>query len=887
MRAVIKFFAATSAVVLLGLESFAKPEIEGPADSGETATPAEQSVRPLRILTIGNSFSILMCKPNALPKAAALAGHPIDFAHLYRGGATLAAAWSYRGDASKYLLSSCFTSDANPLDSLTDTCITNVLKAVDWDVVTLQQASMSSYQSNTYAPHFQNLVSCIRQLAPNARIVWHMTWAYDRYSEKAWDFKGDIAQRDRMFDRIVEAYEANVASTAWKTIPTGYAFQLYRYRLPVTSPRDDFTYDEHQHLNDPDSTTGNPAGNYLETLTWCQALFGEMPTAEDYPPSAYSEHLDLSAEEVARLRQCAQDACQATSYRFYGQGTVDFNWTVTFRDDDGATLAVQSVTNGACAAPPAVTRQNAVLAGWTCQWPVGASEGVTTEALSATSAEVSAKKVYDNLAWTARWVVQTPYPPMPCAITTNALADASWGYEVLGLGPASNEVAIVFTNHLAIASWAAPADLTDVQFLVVGGGGGGGGDNKKSDGSMGGGGGGGGGVVTGVVYSIAQNAVISAKVGAGGTGGKAGTSTQSSSPYYYGAGMIGSSSTLGVNGVTYVTANAGGRDLGAKSTSASAQAYAGGRGGSSAGSRPKVTTRGEATKGSIDSSVTSLLTAELFGNQGGAGDASVSYASGGGGGATEEGGTPSDSSTGGKGGEGLASDITGTLAVYGSGGGGGTALSAGVGGLGGSGAGDGHRTGKGKGENALPNQGGGGGGGGGEANGGDGGSGIVVLRFRIEAVPADTNPTVDGFSVAPADVFTYARTTNAIVYPGTPTLTGAEGSQSISYNGVDIAVPDYYTAALTGNVITLVLNGNAKPVIANTTATPGIAVVDGKVRIHLANVRPTLYYAILTAASLDAAEWTPCGGYALGAADFEYDASSATRFYKAVARDVP
>ena len=66
---------------------------------------------------------------------------------------------------------------------------------------------------------------------------------------------------------------------------------------------------------------------------------------------------------------------------------------------------------------------------------------------------------------------------------------------------------------------------------------------------------------------------------------------------------------------------------------------------------------------------------------------------------------------------------------------------------------------------------------------------------------------------------------------------------------------------------------------------PGIAIVDGKVRIHLSNVKGALYYTILSATSLDADEWTPCGAAGLGQSDFEYDASGATRFYKASVRD--
>ena len=45
---------------------------------------------------------------------------------------------------------------------------------------------------------------------------------------------------------------------------------------------------------------------------------------------------------------------------------------------------------------------------------------------------------------------------------------------------------------------------------------------------------------------------------------------------------------------------------------------------------------------------------------------------------------------------------------------------------------------------------------------------------------------------------------------------------------------------------------------------PGIVIVGGKVHIHLGNVKSALYYTILTATSLDAGNWTPCGSYELG-----------------------
>ncbi len=150
---------------------------------------------------------------------------------------------------------------------------------------------------------------------------------------------------------------------------------------------------------------------------------------------------------------------------------------------------------------------------------------------------------------------------------------------------------------------------------------------------------------------------------------------------------------------------------------------------------------------------------------------------------------------------------------------------------------------------------------------------------------SDLLPQVAGEDVAAADVFTKAKTTKSIVYPTAPTITGDEGAQVISFGGVDVNVPDYYTATLTGTTVTLALNDNAKPAIANEGTTPGIELVGGKVRLHLSNVKGGLYYTILSATSLDG-DWTPCGAAGLGQANFEYDAISTTRFYKAAVTDV-
>ena len=318
-----------------------------------------------------------------------------------------------------------------------------------------------------------------------------------------------------------------------------------------------------------------------------------------------------------------------------------------------------------------------------------------------------------------------------------------WGYKVEGLGSGHDEMALVFTNQNASSmAWTVPADLTDVQFLVVGGGGGGGADYNPNSGSapfLGGSGGGGGGVVTGIVSTVVSNTEFAIKVGAGGAGGQC-NKTQVNGGF--GASYAGSDSTVSLGGVAVLTAFGGGNDKGTTSSSAKS-GRVGGTGGSNAGSRGGYgTAQGEPTRGSVAVSFASQLAGYgVLGNVGGSGNTGEQYwgyysASGGGGGATTPGGTPTDYSTGGTGGEGLASDITGTLRVYGSGGGG--TISGNLGGAGGTGAGSGNID-TGGGQDALANQGGGGGGGGRSGNGGKGGSGIVVLRFRVPGVATGYN----------------------------------------------------------------------------------------------------------------------------------------------------
>jgi prepilin-type N-terminal cleavage/methylation domain-containing protein len=245
-------------------------------------------------------------------------------------------------------------------------------------------------------------------------------------------------------------------------------------------------------------------------------------------------------------------------------------------------------------------------------------------------------------------------------------------------------------------SWTVPAEVTSVQYLVVGGGGSGG------SGSSPGGGGGAGGFLTATGFTVSPGASITVTVGSGGAAVPRDT---------YRPGNNGGNSVFGT--ITAVGGGGGGT-CGASRGNGSA----GGSGGGAANDG-----EGHIYGGDAD------YLSPRQGYDGGNGY--NYYPAGGGGGAGGVGGTPTSNSPSGNGGVGLSSSITGSAIMYAGGGGGGNYNgTGGSGGSGGGGAGsvDISAT---AGTDGL-----GGGGGGIGSTGystsyfsGKGGSGIVIIKY--------------------------------------------------------------------------------------------------------------------------------------------------------------
>ena len=308
--------------------------------------PAEKP--PLRVLAIGNSFSLSLC--TFLPSAAAAAGERLEFCNLYIGGCSLKrhaenAAKAGANPAYAPYEVSWFRADDPSHPAKFKSNIPQMLATQKWDVVTIQQASHESWKPGSFHPWADSVVAAVRSLAPDAEIVVHETWSYNaadaRIGGKFPDWPFDQAG---MYSRLETNYLALARSFGLRTIPVGLAVQKRRAALAAAGRGfDPAALDEAKPLQDPDlrgepvgsfwwdKATAiepdrpmrrdtihlNKAGQYLQTMTWLGFLFGRDVRASDgYQPSSDRVARFLGVvDDAAALRAAAQDALDEAKAR--------------------------------------------------------------------------------------------------------------------------------------------------------------------------------------------------------------------------------------------------------------------------------------------------------------------------------------------------------------------------------------------------------------------------------------------------------------------------------------------------------------------------------------------------------------------------------------------
>lgn len=267
---------------------------------------ARQETRGLKVLMIGNSFSVQMVK--AMPPIAKELGLGLDICSLYIGGCSLERHWKNvcAPTSTPYSVTRC-TEGVVAKEFKGN--IPAVLASEKWDVVTIQQVSGCSWKPETYHPWGDELVKYIREKAPQAKIVVQETWSYTPWDRRLDGWK---MNQDEMYEKLHGAYADFAHAYGFDVIPTGTAVQLVRKELPVKYTENSlggdvvgsakFVEKNGQWVPKGDVFHMGPDGNYLQALVWTAKLFGADVSKCVYAPEG------MSAERAAFLRKMAMKA---------------------------------------------------------------------------------------------------------------------------------------------------------------------------------------------------------------------------------------------------------------------------------------------------------------------------------------------------------------------------------------------------------------------------------------------------------------------------------------------------------------------------------------------------------------------------------------------------
>jgi len=297
---------------------------------GPTAFSQQPAAKPIRILTIGNSFADDAVRylrgfgtaagQEIIVGRANLSGSPMDrhvgFAKIYDTNPQDPQGYPYK---SKFLPPRIGDTKMYSLREM--------LEAEPWDFVTIQQVSGKSFNWDTYEPYAGFLADYIRKYAPQAQILIHQTWAY-REDHKFFGATGGPANQREMYDGLITAYGRLQDKYGFQVLPSGYAVQKAREtpRWTFRFPDKNFDYQnpppasvpaQPGSLNmgwfwmpQPDGTKKftqdpihlNTAGCYLVGAVWFEKLTGRSVLENTFIPEK------LDAADAGQLRQLAHDA---------------------------------------------------------------------------------------------------------------------------------------------------------------------------------------------------------------------------------------------------------------------------------------------------------------------------------------------------------------------------------------------------------------------------------------------------------------------------------------------------------------------------------------------------------------------------------------------------
>lgn len=291
------------------------------------AMAAAVEAKELKVLMIGNSFSI--CVGKYLPQVVNSGKkHHLILTSAYIGGCSLEKHCknllkAEKDNSFKPYKITVWDSEKNPVNGVAvPGNLNTLLQKEQFDVVTIQQNSINSWNFETFEPFAGELIKYIRQYQKNAEIVIQQTWAYrsDSFSFDIWGFG-----QQEMYDRLEKSYRKLAEKYSLRMIPMGKAVQIFREETPdkyqpfdrkavykepalpdvsrdpvgvslwqTTKAKGRHLHHDFSHLND--------GGKYFQALVWYVFLFDEKSAEVPFVPKK------ISAQMRKLMQKCAEKA---------------------------------------------------------------------------------------------------------------------------------------------------------------------------------------------------------------------------------------------------------------------------------------------------------------------------------------------------------------------------------------------------------------------------------------------------------------------------------------------------------------------------------------------------------------------------------------------------
>ena len=235
------------------------------------------------ILSIGNSFS--QDAQRYVYGIARAAGAELQMFNLYIPGCPLERHFrNMLSGEREYIL------EVNGVSTGFKVSLQEALLIRKWDVITVQQASGTSVDYETYQPYLNRLAAFIRDYSPKAKIAVHQTWAYAKESPRLAS-KWGYQDPSEMLRNLKAAYaQAAEDIGADLLIPGGEAlWALLSAGVPSV------------HRDCHHASRG--LGRYALGLTWYAALTGNSVADNTY--CDFDE--PISPEDAALARKCVDE----------------------------------------------------------------------------------------------------------------------------------------------------------------------------------------------------------------------------------------------------------------------------------------------------------------------------------------------------------------------------------------------------------------------------------------------------------------------------------------------------------------------------------------------------------------------------------------------------